>query len=108
MKTPIASILCFLAESFFRAAGQFLYKSGADYATRSILSYILNVRILGGVACYIAVIVLFVAACKRGGLLTVLYPIYSTTFMWAAPVRPRSPNPPKRPCGSLTCNRRER
>jgi multidrug transporter EmrE-like cation transporter len=28
--------------------------------------------------------VLFVAAFKRGGALTVLYPIYATTFIWAA------------------------
>ncbi len=28
--------------------------------------------------------VLFVAAFKRGGSLTVLYPVYATTFIWAA------------------------
>jgi drug/metabolite transporter (DMT)-like permease len=28
--------------------------------------------------------VLFVAAFKKGGALTVLYPIYATTFIWAA------------------------
>ena len=28
--------------------------------------------------------VLFVAAFKRGGKLTVLYPIYASTFIWAA------------------------
>ncbi|MCA9296845.1 MAG: hypothetical protein KC983_10010, partial [Phycisphaerales bacterium] len=43
-----------------------------------------NVRILGGVACYIAVMVMFVAAFKKGGALTVLYPIYASTFIWAA------------------------
>ena len=41
--------------------------------------------------------VLFVAAFKKGGELTVLYPIYASTFIWAAiiayfaygtPVRP--------------------
>ena len=44
----------------------------------------LNVRILVGVVCYIAVMVLFVAAFKRGGSLTVLYPVYASTFIWAA------------------------
>ncbi|MGZ5021448.1 MAG: hypothetical protein ACXWFY_02765, partial [Chthoniobacterales bacterium] len=39
---------------------------------------------LGGVVCYVVVMVLFVAAFKRGGALTVLYPIYATTFVWAA------------------------
>lgn len=28
--------------------------------------------------------VLFVAAFKRGGSLTVLYPLYASTFIWAA------------------------
>jgi multidrug transporter EmrE-like cation transporter len=28
--------------------------------------------------------VMFVAAFKRGGSLTVLYPIYASTFIWAA------------------------
>jgi hypothetical protein len=27
---------------------------------------------------------LFVAAFKRGGALSVLYPVYATTFIWAA------------------------
>ena len=64
--------------------GQYLYKSGADAATGGVASYLLNARLLGGVACYVAVMVLFVAAFKRGGSLTVLYPIYASTFIWAA------------------------
>ena len=28
--------------------------------------------------------VLFVAAFKKGGALTVLYPVYASTFIWAA------------------------
>src|SRR5262249_35294243 len=70
--------------SLFGAIGQFLYKTGADHANERLLSYVLNWRILSGVACYIAVMVLFVAAFKRGGEMSVLYPIYATTFIWAA------------------------
>ncbi|MEM9185541.1 MAG: hypothetical protein AAGB00_03500 [Planctomycetota bacterium] len=84
MQTPIASILMFVVASVFGAVGQFLYKSGADRAGGSIGSYVANWRILAGVACYGAVMVLFVAAFKRGGSLSVLYPIYATTFIWAA------------------------
>ena len=83
MRTPPISIVFFLLAAILGAAGQFLYKSGAARTTGSVLSY-LNPRILGGVACYIAVMVLFVAAFKRGGSLTVLYPIYASTFVWAA------------------------
>jgi multidrug transporter EmrE-like cation transporter len=84
MKTPLVSIVCFLAASFLGAAGQFLYREGARRAVGGLTSYLLNVRILLGVVCYVGVMTLFVAAFKRGGSLTVLYPIYATTFIWAA------------------------
>jgi multidrug transporter EmrE-like cation transporter len=83
MRTPTLSILFFLIASLLGAAGQFLYKSGAERAGGTLASY-LNARILAGAAAYIAVMVLFVAAFKRGGELSVLYPIYATTFIWAA------------------------
>ena len=84
MNTPSLSILFFLLASIFGAVGQFLYKSGADTAGGTVMSYLLNLRIAVGVVCYIAVMVLFVAAFKKGGQLSVLYPIYATTFIWAA------------------------
>ncbi len=84
MKTPLISIVFFLLASCFGALGQFLYKSGAERAGNGIASFLLNGRLIGGVACYIAVMVLFVAAFKRGGALTTLYPVYATTFIFAA------------------------
>lgn len=78
------SVLCFLAASFLGAAGQFLYREGARQASGGLMGYLLNLRILLGVACYIGVMTLFVAAFKKGGALTVLYPVYATTFVWAA------------------------
>lgn len=84
MRTPFASIVFFLVASLLGAVGQFFYKSGADKTRDSLLSYLWNARILAGVACYTAVMVLFVAAFKRGGELSVLYPVYATTFIWAA------------------------
>ncbi len=74
----------FLAASLLGAVGQFLYKSGAETAGGSVGSYLGNWRLLIGVGCYVGVMVLFVAAFKRGGSLSVLYPIYATTFIWAA------------------------
>ena len=84
MTTPAISIVYFLLASLLGALGQYLYKSGAELAGGGISSYLLNSRLLAGVACYIAVMVFFVAAFKKGGELTVLYPIYATTFIWAA------------------------
>jgi multidrug transporter EmrE-like cation transporter len=83
MRTPTVSIVYFLIASLLGAVGQFLYKSGAERAGGSLGSY-LNARILAGAAAYIAVMVLFVAAFRRGGELSVLYPVYATTFIWAA------------------------
>lgn len=84
MSTPAISIVFFLIASLLGALGQYLYKSGADLAGGSVASYLVNPRLLGGVFCYVAVMVLFVAAFRKGGSLTVLYPIYATTFIWAA------------------------
>jgi multidrug transporter EmrE-like cation transporter len=81
--TPAASMVLFLVAALAGALGQFLYKSGAEQTTDHWLSY-LNWRLAAGVACYVAVMVLFVAAFKRGGELSVLYPIYASTFIFAA------------------------
>ena len=84
MSTPALSIVFFVIASLLGALGQYLYKSGADLTTGTVASYLLSPRLLGGVICYVGVMVLFVAAFKKGGELTVLYPIYATTFIWAA------------------------
>jgi uncharacterized membrane protein len=84
VRTPAISIICFILTAALGAAGQFLYRNGAKLTTSQWTSYLLNWRILGGVACYVAVMALFVMAFKRGGQLTVLYPIYASTFIWAA------------------------
>lgn len=84
MKTPTSAIVSFIVAALLGAVGQFLYKAGADRAAGGLLGYIANVRILAGVVCYIAVMVLFVAAFKFGGQPALLYPIYASTFIWAA------------------------
>ena len=84
MTTPAISITFFIVAAFLGALGQYLYKAGADVAGGSVASYLLNWRLLAGVACYVAVMTLFVAAFRKGGSLTVLYPIYASTFIWAA------------------------
>lgn len=81
--TPLA-IICFLVASVLGAVGQFFYKAGADRAHGTVQSYFLNSRILLGACCYIAVMVLFVAAFKEKASPSALYPLYATTFIWAA------------------------
>ena len=84
MKTPLISIVCFLAAALLGAAGQYLYKTGADANDGGLAGYILSWRILLGAVCYTAVMVLFVVGFKQGGRINVLYPLYATTFIWAA------------------------
>lgn len=84
MQTSSLAILYFAVAALLGAVGQYLYKAGADAATGGWASYLWNWRLACGVACYVAVMVLFVAAFKKGGALTVLYPIYASTFIWAA------------------------
>ena len=84
MSTPVVSIVFFLIASLLGALGQYLYTSGAELAGVSVGSCLFNLRLLLGVVCYIAVMALFVAALKKGGALTILYPIYATTCIWAA------------------------
>jgi hypothetical protein len=84
MTTPAISIVFFIVAAFLGALGQYLYKAGADLAGDGVASYVFNWRLLAGVTCYVAVMMLFVAAFRKGGSLTVLYPIYASTFIWAA------------------------
>jgi len=83
VKTPFVSIALFAIAAVLGAVGQFLYKAGAEHIGDSPWTY-LNLRLFGGAACYVGVMALFVAAFKRGGELSVLYPIYASTFIWAA------------------------
>ncbi len=78
------AIALFLAASLLGAVGQFLYKAGANRATGGWSSYLLNSRILAGAACYLGVMASFVAAFKSGAKPALLYPLYATTFIWAA------------------------
>jgi multidrug transporter EmrE-like cation transporter len=84
MNTPTPSVALFALAAILGAVGQYLYKSGADQASGTLASYVLSPRLAGGVVCYVAVMILFVAAFKRGGALSTLYPIYASTFVWAA------------------------
>ena len=84
MNTSIVSVIYFIIAAMFGALGQYLYKAGAESSSGTLFSYLTNLKLIGGVLCYIIVIILFVAAFKKGGSLTVLYPIYATTFIWAA------------------------
>ncbi len=84
MTTPWISIFFYLLASVLGAFGQYLFKSGADQSGQTPLSVFMNGRVLTGVILFFAVVVLQLAAFKRGGSLMVLYPVYASTFIWVA------------------------
>lgn len=73
----------FLVASVLGAVGQYLYKEGAQTIGRGLAPWLLNWRILAGVICYLVVTLFFISAFRAGGELTVLYPLYASTFIWA-------------------------
>jgi drug/metabolite transporter (DMT)-like permease len=75
-------ILLFLIAALLGAFGQYFYKTGAEAASSRIITWILNYRIILGVLCYVAIMFLFFLAFRIGGPLTILYPVYATTFIW--------------------------
>jgi drug/metabolite transporter (DMT)-like permease len=83
--TPAVSIALYLVAAIAGAAGQYFYKAGAARLDSAHpLQVLTNVHLGLGVVCYVAVMALFVLGLRRGGQLTVLYPVYATTFIWAA------------------------
>lgn len=97
LKTPTAAILYVLVASVLGAAGQYLFKAGTDRGGNTPFSFLASPWVWMGMACYLAVMFLFTSAFRAGGMVTVLYPIYASTFIWAAvmgwafygqPVRP--------------------
>lgn len=83
-KTPITSIFCVLIAAFLGAIGQFLFKSATTTLKVGTLNFFLHPKIFTGILCYLSVMMLFTHAFKQGGSVMVLYPIYSSTFIWAA------------------------
>jgi multidrug transporter EmrE-like cation transporter len=83
-QTPIAALACVLAASLLGAAGQFLFKLAASRGGASPFGFLATPWAFVGLACYVAVMLLFSLAFRRGGTVTVLYPLYASTFIWAA------------------------
>jgi multidrug transporter EmrE-like cation transporter len=83
-QTPVIAIFSVLLASMLGAAGQFLFKLAANRGGSAALGFLRTPWAFVGLACYIAVMFLFSYAFRRGGTVTVLYPIYASTFIWAA------------------------
>ena len=96
-KTPVLSMVSVLGASLLGAVGQYLFQHGARHSRSGIIGFLTSPYILAGMAGYILVMVLFTYAFKIGGTVRVLYPLYATTFIWAAVIAWVSYGQPIRP-----------
>lgn len=74
-------ILCYLLAGILGAFGQYFYKIGADRLKD--VSLFTNWPLFLGAGLFTLVMVCFVAGFRLGGKLSVVYPVYATTFIWA-------------------------
>jgi multidrug transporter EmrE-like cation transporter len=77
----IALVLC---AAILGAVGQFVFQHAAKVSKGGVLAVLLNPWAIGGMLCYVSVMVMFTNAFRAGGAVKVLYPIYASTFIWAA------------------------
>jgi len=78
------AIACVLVASLIGAGGQFLFKLAANRGGTRPLGFLLTPWAAAGLASYFVIMVLYSHAFQRGGTVPLLYPIYATTFIWAA------------------------
>jgi drug/metabolite transporter (DMT)-like permease len=73
-------ILLNLLAAVIGAIGQWLYKKGGTLIGE--IPWHKNWYLFSGMILFCGVMVLFVIAFKMGGRLSVVYPVYATTFIW--------------------------
>lgn len=69
--------------AFLGAMGQLLFKLGSASVSFNLLSWITNIKVMGGMLLYAVSAVLFIIALKHGNL-SVLYPLIATSYIWVA------------------------
>jgi drug/metabolite transporter (DMT)-like permease len=84
MKTPLLAIASVLVAALLGAIAPFFFEHGSKQWQGRVVDFVLNPWILAGMTTYLAVMVFFTYAFRLGGTVKVLYPIYATTFIWAA------------------------
>ena len=81
MKTRLRSIVLMIICTIFTSTAQILYKIGAKKLTFDFISIITNWPLILGITLYGLGAILVVIA-LRGGEVTVLYPIITTSYVW--------------------------
>ncbi len=81
MKTKLWAVSLVVLCTLFTSSAQILYKKGAEKLGLNLISIITNWNLIFGIVLYVMGAVLLIVA-FRGGDVTVLYPIITTSFVW--------------------------
>lgn len=83
MSTKLWAMGIILFSTFLTSTAQLFYKFAVEKLSFNILSIITNVNLLVGMALYIVGGILLIIS-FRGGEVSVLYPIYATSYIWVS------------------------
>ncbi len=81
MKTKLWAIMLMISCTLFTSSAQILLKKGANILQFDMLSIITNWYLVSGMALYGLGAILVIIAMK-GGEVTVLYPIITSSYVW--------------------------
>lgn len=81
--TETLSIVLVLIASVISAVGSLFFKKGSKGVSRNIIKLLKNSFLMYGFFMYLASSILYILA-LRGGELSVLYPLISTTYIWSS------------------------
>ena len=83
MATQLWAIVLVLVVSVIGAVGSLFLKKGSKTVSKNIFKLIKNDMLLIGVLMYAITVPIYIIALK-GGELSVLFPIVSTTYIWSS------------------------
>jgi multidrug transporter EmrE-like cation transporter len=83
MSTKLWAMGIILASTFLTSTAQLFWKFGAEKLEFNLFSLITNIELIAGVGLYaIGGILLIISL--RGGEVSVLYPIFATSYIWVS------------------------
>ncbi len=81
MATELWAVALVISGSFLGAAGSLYFKRGSSKLTKNLFQNFKNYSLIIGFCLYIVAASMYVFA-LRGGELSILYPLVSTTYIW--------------------------
>ena len=83
MSTKLWAMGIILFSTFLTSTAQLFYKFAVEKLSSNIFCIITNINLLVGMALYIVGGILLIIS-FRGGEVSVLYPIYATSYIWVS------------------------